>query len=444
MTYVDFDKNIINEFVVLSHLQDLNGKIEKESHKFYEYSQTKLKKENLKKFIKIEKKKFEELEKRVLTHKLKVCFSNSIKKIENGKTYIIFENNLKIYENKFFKKLFNIQLEKEYIIKDVLELDNHDLIFLCRAKKEGIDYNKFYEIYDIIGIIIYIFKNENYLFLQKIVPNNKCYDLESLPRFEISDLISYVIEEDSPCIYSIEKLSGNRFVIITDFGIEVYALNENNEYSVSFKETHAEIKKIYEFNENKFIIFTKRIYYEGSEIYEKYTKPKNMELSTNNSKRKRCCSLRNKGKILLLKIFISNEFLLEYCDNRTNDYYKLPDFIDFIVLKNRYFIFIFNNNLLILDLLNKKILKRYTILCCFGEELFCYNDIKIKKWNDINDNEFILIIKGNITLFELNDSSLKIELKILAYSYFPHIYDIIKVDENNKFCLIKKNNIYFY
>ena len=61
---------------------------------------------------------------------------------------------------------------------------------------------------------------------------------------------------------------------------------------------------------------------------------------------------------------------------------------------------------------------------------------KIIKWNNINDDEFVLIINGNITLFKLNDKS-GINLEIIAYSYFKNI---IKFDEkNNRFCDIKEN-----
>ena len=42
---------------------------------------------------------------------------------------------------------------------------------------------------------------------------------------------------------------------------------------------------------------------------------------------------------------------------------------------------------------------------------------KIIKWNNINDNEFVLIINGNIILFKLNDKSGS-NLEIIAYSYF--------------------------
>ena len=102
-------------------------------------------------------------------------------------------------------------------------------------------------------------------------------------------------------------------------------------------------------------------------------------------------------------------------------------------------------NILIFDILEWKKLKEYEILKEEENNLYIRKNIKIKKWNNINDNEFIMIEKENIFLFELNENSLKdIELKIIAYSYFPEINELIKIDEENRFFINKNDHILIY
>ena len=68
--------------------------------------------------------------------------------------------------------------------------------------------------------------------------------------------------------------------------------------------------------------------------------------------------------------------------------------------------------------------------------------MKIGKWNCVNDNEFYINMKGYITLFELDDSK-KINLKIIAYFYFPHKGELKELSDN-KFYIDNINNIIIY
>ena len=67
--------------------------------------------------------------------------------------------------------------------------------------------------------------------------------------------------------------------------------------------------------------------------------------------------------------------------------------------------------------------------------------MNIEKWNNSEDNEFIIFIEKNIILFELNeDKNNNINLKILNKSYFPNI-------ENKSIfqkCSEKINKFYSY
>ena len=57
--------------------------------------------------------------------------------------------------------------------------------------------------------------------------------------------------------------------------------------------------------------------------------------------------------------------------------------------------------------------------------------INIKKWNDKDDNKFIIFLKSNIILFELTND---IELKILNQSYFSEVKNLkILNEKNNRF-----------
>ena len=206
----------------------------------------------------------------------------------------------------------------------------------------------------------------------------------------------------------IKKLSENRFISISKSKVEIYSLNKGNKYSIVKNFNISDICQFHEFKKNNFIFCA----YYFLEIKRDF------------------------------KIFYCNELLLEYSINREQIYFS-----DFIVLKNKYGIIVIDNNLLIINILKNKIIKRYILLYYDDDNLIILKNYEIKKWNTINDNEFLLIINGNITLFKLNDK-FGINLEILAYYYFNNIDGLIKVDDNNRFCLIKNennyNNIYFY
>ena len=93
-----------------------------------------------------------------------------------------------------------------------------------------------------------------------------------------------------------------------------------------------------------------------------------------------------------------------------------------------------DNYIDIFDLFNGNNLKTYEILID-GEDNLFKAEMKIKKWNNNEDNEFFLFENGNIVLFELKEEQTKeIKLKIINQSYYPDIKNIEKLSEkNNKF-----------
>ena len=111
-----------------------------------------------------------------------------------------------------------------------------------------------------------------------------------------------------------------------------------------------------------------------------------------------------------------------------------------------------DNSIFIIDLFNGNLLKKYKILINLifngNDSLFIYKLINIQKWNNPEDNEFIIFIEKNIILFELNeDENGVINLKILNYSYFPNIDNgtFEKLSEKaNKFYSQEHPRPYFY
>ena len=230
------------------------------------------------------------------------------------------------------------------------------------------------------------------------------------------------------------------------------------------------IKQIYEVNGNEFIFcvdeYISASFYEPSSynllIIEKIelnkikTNEINEKINRSTKKesdcRKRFFILENnenfdeneiKKRLESLKLIHHSKKLYSY--GRTElGFHKFSS--DYIVLKNKYFLIMIDNNILIFDILKGTKLKEYTILEGGDKNLYINRIIKIQKWNSINDNEFIMIDYGNIFLFELIENSLKgIELKIISYYYFPGIDDLTKLDEEeNRFYSNKEDHILIY
>ena len=296
----------------------------------------------------------------------------------------------------------------------LFELENNDLIILCK------DNRKYY----IYNILIYRFENKEYFLFEIIKYQNRI---------------------------SIEKLMKNRFLVYNN-GYAIYSLNKNKEYSLILKEDYPKsmngYPKIYEINQNKYIICSEgtinthhhiHIFEEYNIKYE-YTEirvPSIRSVNTPGKEDEDVIKIREKKEVKVFEIFFCNELMLR-CINEGSIFYDY----DHISFKEKYSIIKYGNNLIVLDLLKSKILIRYTILFYNFDDKLVIDNFEILKWNNINDNEFILILGGNITLFELDDKNSDIKLEILAYSYFPNLIgqQLQKIDENNRFCGIQNKN----
>ena len=117
--------------------------------------------------------------------------------------------------------------------------------------------------------------------------------------------------------------------------------------------------------------------------------------------------------------------LLDFREQYKHHYFKGN-----AILKNKYFLIGIDNIISIYDIDSGKQLKRY-ILLFEGEDNLYKCDANIIKWNNNNDNEILINIKGNILLFELTND---IQLKIIGQSFFKNIIGLKKLSEKtNKF-----------
>ena len=257
--YKDFDKKIENPIIVLSHLQDLKilnkkpsnniykdkkeyfssydmikskakkdtskEEIEKEVEKEIMSKKENLKEESLKLYYKINNSKNKELEEAFKESELKVISNDSIN-LGNGKMYSKLDNNICIISDiKNNNKLYEIKLKNLEDVKTVIELDNNDLIFLIEIQNEKVSCLYNYE------LLIYRLKNKIYSLHQNIKENRNGYVLETACH-------CCQISPKNYQVNWIKKLSGNRFMIFSNYGIKIYSLNKKKQYSLVLMDEH--------------------------------------------------------------------------------------------------------------------------------------------------------------------------------------------------------------
>jgi len=390
-----------------------------------------LEKQSLELYYKLDDKKTKELELTFNQLKLKVNFSGMLYYLREGKLYSKSNKNFIIYEDKLFRKLHEIQTESNVV--SAIQLNNNDLVLATfEINHEFIFINE---------IHIYRLKDNKYNLIQKIKEDVTGYS----PQY--AGCIN--IPKDYQVKY-LKEISGNRFIYISSYGFKIYCLNNKNEYSFVLLEEHLEnIKIIQEINENKFIFCTEVVYQFGAEffievielneitkldIHNKIWKIE-QEKSFGNNFDKENSLKKDKELLESLKLTCKIKEIIKY--NR-REYYC---FSNFIIIKKKYFTIMINNHILIFDLKEVNLLKRYEIINI-------NRHIQIEKWNNEEDNEFFMIINGNLILFELNeDNNENIDLKVISQLYCPNFDNIKKLNEkNNKFYSIDfiNNSISIY
>ena len=488
-------KNIQNEIIVLSHLQNLCQKYDTyyicKFSNSVKYLKKKLKNESLKKYIKIESKKIKELENKFLSNKLTVHISAPLT-LNKDKIFAIYFRKIRIYDNKYIVKIADIDSDDIQSSGKVNKFYGSILINNIKKEEKAEDNNCFektidikidiiegeenvinncFEDYDNINYILKTYKynsinNDNmknskkyfsdcslceYLHIKSVIGlgNKNDFLIELIWEghdreyavCRLKDNKASIIQsirsdiDDKYNIISISPLSEKRFLVYLDNGIDIFCLHQK--YNIYYSEifisryNNPDIKRIYEVN--NIIIICSGI----ERIENDYKSPPTYKISIQN--------LDSNKKILFLyceKIMYNEEKI-----GQKQISYKISYNINFsnsIILKNKYFIFMGDNNLLVLSLLTFEIIKNYSLIFYYDDDFLIYTYFQIEKWDEINDNEFIINVNGNITLFELIEDNLEIGLNILAYYYFPRITDIQKVDDNNRYCQIYNKKILFY
>ena len=390
----------------------------------------------MEKYYKIEKEKNNELEKLFKTFKSKIKYSN-INYLNKGKFWAFSNGSFIILDKITFNKIHEIKFNNNEEINSVIELDNNDLVIMINNDN-----------------ILYFYRLEKgkYILFQKMKEDITGYRTQ----LSFSGCMTF---PKTFKLNEIKKLYGNKFISISNYGIRIYDLNEKEEYSIVLMDVHSEgIEHIYKIDKQKFIFCSSEFIGPslGGGEYNIITIEK-VELKniTDKEKISKIEELKKKYKwfffekgeerdisksekmISSLKLTSYYEKFFEY-----STYEECHRLSDFFVLKGKYFIIMIDYNILIFDLSTGKQMIRYKIVM-EGKNNLYYNNYEVGKWNNINDNEFILNINGNITLFELNDSK-EIDLKIIGYSFFPNIKNLKKIEDENIFYSNKKEYILIY
>ena len=385
----------------------------------------KIKNESIELYYKINREAFKEIESTFSQLQLKVKFSDDPKFLREGKLYTFKDGIFSVYDNKFFKKTNEIQLLPDIYLISAIQLNNNDLVLALKIKEEkGWKYK--FELW------IYRLKNEEYNLFQKIAENMKGYSLQ----YSRSGCL---VEPKYYMIISFKEISGNRFICINNYGFKIYSLDDKNEYSLILLDEHSEnIENIYEINNNKFIFCTIKTH--GASMCGPGYNEIFIDMIELHDITKKLEKQHKKDRVNIiksLKLTSSIKKIIEYETYR--GYIRNHELSDFVIIKNKYFIIMIDNNILVIDLKNGSILKRYEILIEGNDNLFIPEFINIKKWNNKEDNVFLLFIDGNIITFELNDDEdedTKINLKIINQFYCSNIKgsDLKKLSKNeNKF-----------
>ena len=408
------DENVKSEAIFLSNFKNLEYK------SFYRcYNIWRMKYNKEKEYYQFNNEKTKELEQKFKQIKLKVNFNCVPKILRDGKFYTISQECFTVYDNRFFNKLYEIKFEENYYITSAIQLDNKDLVFFA-----------------LYCIIIYRLKEEKYFLFQIIKENKTGYD----QQMSYSGCMRYPKTYEAKFI---QEISGNRFICVSNYGFKIYSLNEKNEYAITLLELYYEgLKTIIELDKNSFIfcaevccgdslggpahnvLIIEKIYIR--EITEKERKNKLIDeayYEYKDLKEKNKISNEKAKKVIeSLKFTYDPKQFIKYSTRGGFHYFQGN-----AVLKNKYFIVGIDNTILIFDILSGKQIKRYGLLINVEDNSY-YCKANIIQWNNNEDNEFLINIKGNIVLFELTKD---IDLKIINQSYFQNINCLKKLNEKS-------------
>ena len=370
-------------------------------------------------YYKINNEKAKELETLFKHTKLKINSDSKPKILRDGKFYTISQGILYIYDNRFLKKLHKIKLENNSDYTSVIQLDNQDLILFSE---------------DVLTI--YRLINDKFVLVQKINDNKAGYQTQNSHSGCMVYTKSYRAK-------FIKEISGNRFILASNYGYKIYSLNEKNEYAITLlEEYYDDLETIIELDKNNFIFLSQiecgaslagppcnilvidKIILKAISNSEKQEKLKELKERDyydgedeffghrSNKPAKKLSEEEIKNVIESLKYKHINQELFNYSTRGSHHYFRGN-----AILEKKYLIVAIDYNILIFDISSGKQLRIYEILL-YGEGNLYKCRANINKWNNNKDNEFILNLGGNVIMFELMNGD---ELKITNQIYFKDI-----------------------
>ena len=386
-----------------------------------------------------------ELERAFHQIKLQINFPNEPHVLREGKFYTISQGNFIAYDSKLFKKIYELpnmidnklyfpnqkhlgsDPEKWKIIS-VVQLENNDLVFAIQIPT--VNYWK-----NLYEITIFRLKDKEFSLFQSIKEDSTGFSKQWEYSGCLGDLKNYNV-------LFLKEISGNRFFCISNYGFKIYSLNEKNEYCLISLGEHIDgYQIIQEISENKFIFCNKKSYemFFGSRSHDDiYIDMIEVNEIKNFDENNKINKPEWEKTIEKFKLSSKKTELFNY-----SDHFCLYSLSDGVLIQKKFFVMIIYGKMLIFDVIIGKLLKIYQILIDANDNLYIDTKMNIKKWNNLDDNEFILLIEGNIILFELREDETKdIQLKIINQYYsqnmeYYNVYNIKKLSEkSNKFYVI--------
>ena len=342
-----------NPYYVPDDDNEIKQKAEEDKKAIIE-KKNKLIKQSLELYKKIDNQKMKELVSAFNQITLKVIFNGEPKILREGIFYTLSDSCFKMYDSKYFKKLLEIKFNS--LIISAILLDNNDLIFACSD-------------YGIFQILVYRLKEKQYFEIQKIIENGLGFQAR-YGNHGFCGNSAYKIEYK---IDDLKAISRNRFICISNYGLKIYSLNENNEYSLVLLQEHLnDVKIIHEINNNKFILCTKKnlddTYIKKDKIIIEIVELKEITKQELNDK---LIELNNYG----YQSCSFNEII------KLEKRHKRFHLSNYIIIKKKYFMVLIDNNIFIIDLFNGNLIKKYEILINLifngNDSLFIYKLINI-------------------------------------------------------------------
>ena len=384
-----------------------------------------------------------------LNVKTKLMKAHRLFILNNGKIGILFDYDfLTIYETKNFKKLYEIKIRKKFcIIINVIELMNKDII-----------------IYDNSGTIeIFKLKNKAY-FSAQIIDDQENYSFQNdkikrpsnpkkinpkmnpnmNPMMSPSPMMwNNPMMSPSPMMYNnprmmcpgsmammnlknfisknIIKFGDNKFITISNFGFKIYSLKNDSDYSyVLINELYNNITNIYNINDDEIIIIS------TNEEINEYSE-KNFTQETPNYTKLNDCLFNSdwnynqykanlKIYTWLIDKFNINKNILEKEIYKEETILQI-DLINYVILKDKYFITIITTDLIVIDIYKCSIIQTIKLIYFRFDFLFeirieyldwdlqCngnYRPFNILGWkNNEKDNVFLLNNVNQFIIVEL-------------------------------------------